>query len=183
MVRDGSEGFYRALSDFSFDVASGGAIRHLTDLGYTVKQIQERLDYPTPFVRIQEAVWKRLVETGVILLEEPRGQKPRERVNFVREYDSYGRASFRRVAEPDSRREAAGVYLACGFGVLCRGDREKYERVLAALDGRQAEYIAGLPWPGRRVWHRADGRMLEIERRLEAVGLDRGVCRKEERGN
>lgn len=170
------EGFRQALSDFSFDVASGGAIRHLTDLGYTVKQIQGRLDYPTPLARIQEAVWKRLVDTGVILLEEPQRQGSREKAEFIREYDSYGRASFRRVTEQNSCQEAAGLYLACEFGMLQSGDGERYRRVLAALSGRQAEYIDGLPWPRRRVWHRADGRMLEIERRLHDAGLDRGIC-------
>ena len=29
----------KALSDFTFDVASGGAIRHLADRGYTVQEI------------------------------------------------------------------------------------------------------------------------------------------------
>ena len=28
--------FQKALSDFTYDAASGGAIRHLTDTGYTV---------------------------------------------------------------------------------------------------------------------------------------------------
>lgn len=206
--------FQKALSDFTFDMASGGAIRHLTDLGYTVKQIQECLDFPTPYARIQEAVWKRLVETGVICLEEPfrgsavsgagrardgeagagegggagRARDGREgtdagtargadtgagsvvRVKYVREYDSYGKASFRRVTETDTRREAGGEYLACEFGVLRYRDSEKYRRILALLEERQAEYIDGLPWPPARVWHRAQGYMPEIAGRLRAAG-------------
>ncbi|MCM1191942.1 MAG: hypothetical protein NC123_07650 [Butyrivibrio sp.] len=171
-----NDSFRRALSDFAFDVASGGAIRHLTDLGYTVKQIQETLDFPTPPARIQEAVWKRLVDSGVILLEEPGRPEPRETVRYVREYDSYGKASFRRVVETNPLPEAEGGFLTCEFGILRHTDPEKYRKVLAALEERQAEYIDGLPWPKRRVWHRADERMLEIGRRLRAAGLDLGVC-------
>lgn len=177
----GKEDFRQALSDFSFDVASGGAIRHLTDLGYTVKQIQEKLDFPTPIARIQEMVWKRLVETGVILLEDPRREGPKEKVNYIREYDSYGKVSFRRVVETNPQREAGEAFLACEFGLLRHRDAEKYRKVLAVLEGRQAEYIDGLPWVQRKVWHRADERMLEIGKRLGAAGLARGVCCFEER--
>lgn len=175
----GKEDFRQALSDFTFDVASGGAIRHLTDLGYTVKQIQEQLDFPTPLARIQKEVWRRLVDTGIILLEEPGRQKPKEKVDYVREYDSYGKASFRRVVETDPQPEtdADGIFLVCGFGALRYRDGERYRKVLAALDVRQAEYIDGLPWPPGKVWHRADERMLEIERRLRAAGLEQGACR------
>lgn len=172
----GKEDFRQALSDFTFDVASGGAIRHLTDLGYTVKQIQEQLDFPTPIARIQEGVWKRLVDTGVILLEEPRRQALKEKVNYIREYDSYGKASFRRIVETNPQPETAEAFLVCEFGLLRYRDGEKYKKVLGALDERQAEYIDGLLWPLRQVWHRADERMLEIERRLRAAGLEQGAC-------
>ena len=63
--------FQNALSSFTHEVASGGAIRHLTDLGFTAKQIAARLQYPTPFAQIQQEMWQQLVETSVILLEEP----------------------------------------------------------------------------------------------------------------
>lgn len=197
--------FQQALSDFTFEVADGGAIRHLTDLGYTVKQIRERLDFPIPYARIQEAVWKRLVETGVISLEEPFGGSAAShaeggragagesrdagtgkkgdtgagsavRVNYVREYDSYGRASFRRVTETVIRREAGGEYLACEFGVLRYRDEDRYRQILALLEERQAEYIHGLPWPPVRVWHRAEGYLPEVERRLRAAGMGREIC-------
>ena len=51
--------FQKALADFTQEAASGGAIRHLADMGYTVKQIMERLDFPTPYERVQKAVWER----------------------------------------------------------------------------------------------------------------------------
>lgn len=40
--------FQNALSSFVTDAACGGAIRHLVDIGYTLDQIVERLDYPAP---------------------------------------------------------------------------------------------------------------------------------------
>ena len=57
--------FQKALSDFTYNAASGGAIRHLTDVGYTVKQIMEELAFPTPYERVQKGVWERLIETGI----------------------------------------------------------------------------------------------------------------------
>ncbi len=89
--------FKRALSDFTHEAASGGAIRHLADLGYTVKQIREQLTFPTPYERVQKAVWERLLDTGVILLEEPGSGKRREKTDYVVEHDRYGRTSFRRL--------------------------------------------------------------------------------------
>ena len=55
------EYFKSALSDFTYEAASGGAIRHLADLGYTVKQISGQLSFPTPFARVQKTVWQRHV--------------------------------------------------------------------------------------------------------------------------
>lgn len=43
--------FKNALSDFTFEAACGGAIRHLADLGYTVSQIKEQLAFPLPWKR------------------------------------------------------------------------------------------------------------------------------------
>ena len=90
--------FQNALSSFTHEVANGGAIRHLTDLGFTAKQIAERLQYPTPFVKVQQEMWQHLIETDVILLEEP-GTGKKEKISYVREYDKYGKSSFRRVVE------------------------------------------------------------------------------------
>ena len=74
--------FQSALADFTGDVASGDAIRHLADLGYSIDEIHERLDFPTPKEKIASTVWKHLLRTGVVCLEEPDG-KPREKVSYV----------------------------------------------------------------------------------------------------
>lgn len=168
--------FQKALSDFVYDMASGGAICHLADLGYTVRQIQEKLDFPTPYERIQKTVWKHLMDTGVIFPEGAEQGKTREKVDYVREYDSYGRASFRRVTVQEAASKPSESCLLCCFGLLKYKDPERYKEVLGALEPEQAEYIEGLPWGLERVFHRPDRRMLGIYHTLERAGLSEGVC-------
>ena len=183
--------FQNALSDFTHEAASGGAIRHLTDLGYTTKQIMERLDFPTPLARVQKEAWRRLIDTNVILLEEPRSVK-REKTVYVREYDKFGRASFRKVVEQDEGKEdkiswrkqslsgktqdkvfelikekiavngESFSYVACDFGIISKGEPERFQRLLQNLDMELREYIEGLPWERQRVYHRLNGRMTKI---------------------
>ena len=95
--------FRQSLGNFIHDTASGGAIRHLTDLGYTVNRIAEQLSFPTPLARIRREVWARLLETEVII-QEPPGQCGihRQKTEYVREYDACGKPSFRQVAVPVS---------------------------------------------------------------------------------
>ena len=94
------EYFKNALSDFTYEAASGGAIRHLADLGYTVQQICDQLSFPTPYARVQKTVWQHLVDTGVVLTEEPGSGKNHRRgkAEYAMERDQYGRTSFRLVA-------------------------------------------------------------------------------------
>ncbi len=93
--------FQKALADFTQEAASGGAIRHLADLGYTAEEIQRELAFPTPIPRIRRVVWEHLLDTGVVLREVPVTGAVREKVAYVREYDQYGKPSFRRVAASD----------------------------------------------------------------------------------
>lgn len=94
------EYFKSALSDFTYEAASGGAIRHLADLGYTVRQICDQLSFPTPYARVQKTVWQHLIDTGVVLTKEPDSVKNRKqgKAEYVVEHDKYGRASFRLIA-------------------------------------------------------------------------------------
>lgn len=183
--------FQNALSGFTHEVASGGAIRHLTDLGYTTRQITEQLDFPTPFARVQKEVWQRLLDTEVILTGEP-GSVKREKFTYVREYDKYGKASFRRVVEQDGKKEETIVwrrqdlsgktrdaaaelirkktaengedssYVACDLGLLAAGEPERFQELLLTLDGDLREYVEGLPWERCRIYHRLNGRMMKI---------------------
>lgn len=203
--------FQNALSNFTHEMASGGAIRHLTDLGYTAKQIVGQLHYPTPFGRVQQEMWQRLIETDVILLEEP-GSGKKEKVSYVREYDKFGRSSFRRVVEtageessPVCWRElhigteafpsgeekehflsmiqkkldengAVNSYVSCDFGLLAYREPEHFGGLLQQLEPEQREYVEGLPWKTKRVYHRLDGRMREILLRLHSAGEYNGIC-------
>lgn len=218
--------FRNALADFTHEAANGGAIRHLADLGYTVRQIAAQLDFPALYERVQKETWERLVDTGVILLQEPGSGRRRKRAVYVREYDKYGKASFRRVSEGEredggsdiparqgrkkgeegaadicwkerafdrgkacSLRELAGlldsgiaangkecVYMSCDFGLTAGREPEKYQALLDILEERQREYVSGLPWERRRVYHKLDFRMKEILIRLYGTGYYHGRC-------
>ena len=196
--------FRNALSDFTFEAASGGSIRHLADLGYTVKQISEKLTYPTPYERVRGAVWKHLLDRRVVLVQEPGSGKERGRAEYRMERDKYGRTSFRlaadgQIAGPVCWKERAytesrdgnlsmwlaelceqngesGVYLSCDFGLRSRRDTEKFKAAMQTLNERQQEYITGLPWENRICYHRLDQRMREIVVRLYRAGQYQGIC-------
>lgn len=196
--------FQNALSNFTHEVASGGAIRHLTDLGYTAKQIAGQLDYPTPFSRVRQDVWQRLIETDVILLEEP-GSGKKEKTSYVREHDKFGRSSFRRVVEAAGEENApvcwreihveregerfprilqekfdengeACSYVSCEFGLLAYREPGHFQRLLQLLEKEHREYVEGLPWKTGRVYHRLNNRMRSILLRLYESGEYSGIC-------
>lgn len=197
--------FRDALSDFTYEAASGGAIRHLTDLGYTAKQIAEKLTYPTPYERVRKTVWQQLVDTQVVLTQEPGSGKQRGKTTYKAVHDKYGRMSFRmesaatdslelvRWKERRYNEETCGslaVYLAdkcsvngedksyisCDFGL--RGKREDgdFESAMKILNERQREYISGLLWENRICYHRLDQRMREIMVKLYTNGYYHGYC-------
>ena len=197
--------FKNAISNFTFETASGGAIRHMADLGHTIKQITQKLSFPTPYERVQRAVWEHLLDTGVLLLEEPGSGKSRERVSYVRDYDKYGKPSFRRVVLPDDSKEVlcwkekyfgggAGSeraallrekcdengyetsYVSCDFGLRVKREPERFAQSLQALEEDWRDYILGLPWERRIIFHRLDGRMREIIVRLYENGDFQGNC-------
>ena len=153
--------FSKALSDFTNNIASGDAIRHLADLGYTVNEIHDRLDFPTPHSRISDTVWRHYIETGVIHLEEPDG-RPMEKVSYVREYDNFGRAYFKQVREVVLPETAQ--YIPVDFGIKIYQNRAAFEESLSDLEPRDRDYILSLPWPLKMVWHIADERMSRISR-------------------
>lgn len=197
--------FNQALSDLAFDLAGGGAIRHLADKGYTVKQILKELNCALPEERVRQAVWDRLVEQKVLLLEEPGAGTEKGKAVFVEERGKFGKTSFRRVVVPaeqsreihwakttclvengtDFRKLFAGkclengsktAYVSCDFGVWERKEPGRYRKLLELLEMRQREYIEGLPWVGKRVYHQMDARMAEIAGRIFGAGQCEGIC-------
>lgn len=205
-MRDNSY-FQKALADFTHEAASGGAIRHLTDAGYTVVQIVKELDFPTPYEKVRREVWERLLRTGVILTEEPGAARQEETVSYIREYDKYGKAAFRRVTKTEQKEKVIyrrrqeiskaeftseglcvllrdkteqngedSSYMACDFGRIAAEDIGAYQKMLAVLDGADREYVEGLPWEIRIVYHRLIPRMLGILMKLYGAGLYCGSC-------
>ena len=190
--------FKSALSDYVYEAAGGGAVRHLADAGYTVAQIMERLDYPVPFARVQKTVWEHFLDKKILLAEEPGSGKQAERACFVKEYGKYGRVRFRRVSAGDGKEEIIcwdvhvykketdgalapylkekcgengeeASYVSCAFALCDRA-------LLQCLDGRQREYIEGLPWERKTVWHRLDARMRGIAVNLYEHGGYQADC-------
>lgn len=135
----------------------------MADSGLTVREIRDRLDYPLSESVVADIVWKHFTDTGVIRLSEP-DSSPIEKKSYIKETDTYGRTSFRMVTE---RSEAPDEgYIECSFGILKAKDGRAYEEALSRLEARDREYISGLPWPRRTVWHVADERMSRIMKSL-----------------
>ncbi len=157
--------FQKALRNFTQDAASLDAVRHLADLGKTVKEIEATLSYPTPHELVQRTVWERLLENGTILREEPSGRETVTKAEFVREYNAYGKASFRRVVKTREVERDPEEYVPCSFG------DETPEALMkrlqkAGVEEKDAEYVLGLPWEKGILYHKKTERILRILRKL-----------------
>ena len=199
------EYFKNALSDFTYEAASGGAIRHLADLGYTVKQITEKLTYPTPYERVRKTVWQHLIDTQVVLMQEPGSEPQRGKAAYMVVHDKYGKASFQLEKVPGdastpiywkerhySEENCGGLagylmdkcsangddasYISCDFGVRVVRDSAEYEAAMQALNERQREYISGILWEDKICYHRLNQRMREIIVKLYTSGYYHGCC-------
>lgn len=200
--------FRKALNDFTFEAANGGAIRHLADSGYTVKQIMESLDFPASRESVRNAVWAHLERQGIIAPERPGCAQGTGKAVYVKEYDRYGKASFRRVMEREEvspvtewqEQDLGGTaamspealfglleqkirengaeysYASFAFGQIAGKDSGLYETMLSVFDNHQREYVTGLPWNLKPVYHRLDSRMLGILMQLHEAGLYHGEC-------
>jgi len=151
--------FNKALSNFINDAAAGGAVRHLADLGYSISQIADELDYPISKEKIAGYMWEHFLNIGKICLEEP--QPSHEKVSFVKEQDSFGRISFRRVTEQIDNSQTK--YVQCDFGKLLYKHDESLISKLEKLNPGDKEYIVLMPWPLEPVYHELDERMTRIK--------------------
>lgn len=176
--------FQGALSNFIFEFACGGAIRHLADQGYTTKQIAEHLSYPVSYERVREAVTEYYLAEGILLRMEPVQGGAQPKYIYVQEHGEYGKTSFRRVLVDEGGKASEGewskrsvtarelmdrlreyngqsgtgkAYVSCDFGRM-NGEFQELE----GLNGRQREYLEGIRWDRQRMYHLLDGRMLEI---------------------
>lgn len=87
--------FQKALGDFTYDVACGAAIRHLHDIGFSIEEIEDRLDYPVSRERIAQTIQKYEAKRRE---DEIHGGA----TEFVQETNEYGRTTFRRVKKEDN---------------------------------------------------------------------------------
>ncbi len=165
--------FQQALSDFTFDAACGGAIRHLAGLGYTAREIRERLSFPVPFERVRQAYTRYLLEERILCRGEPGRQAEQERYAYVQEEGKYGRKSFRRVkVEADAAAQEAPAYISCEFAFYAQ--REGFRGL--KLTAKQREYLAGICWE-KNMYHVRDARMDGIIRGLSEAGQLPGAPR------
>lgn len=114
--------FQTALSNLATDVACGGAVRHLTDLGYTLEQIVARLDYPTPRSKARRIMMERLYEKRALLLQEPSPALFAQRAQFVEEQNACGRRTFRRIGIDSSSQDK--MTDALDLTILSQSEKE-----------------------------------------------------------
>lgn len=160
--------FEAALSDFMFDVAAGGAIRHLTDRGHSVDQIMKELDYPVARSKVEKAVYRYLVESGILMSELP-AENEKIRIHQLQTGVEADRNKFRAVLVKHIEKYGEeNSYMECPFGLWMKNDEKKLNQVLAVLTSREKEYIFGINWEHNMMYHRLNGRMREIGMKLGA---------------
>lgn len=151
--------FEDALSNFVHDMASGGAIRHLVDMGYSVDRIMEQLDYPTPRRRVEKTVYQYMMESGILLDALP----VEETVMKVSHLNNVSHPVIsQRLRELIQKNDKDSSYMQCPFGRWLQENQTEYLDQLSCLTGREKEYISGVPWHGDIMYHRLNDRMLEI---------------------
>lgn len=155
--------FEAALSDFVFDVAAGGAIRHLVDRGYSVEQMIKELDYPVPRAKVEKAVYRYMTESGILLSELPIETETLH-IHFLQE-----KTKEKLLEKLVKRLEESGgdnFYMECPFGAWMKKDEKKLQQVMSCLTNREREYILGIRWEQDIMYHRLNSRMREIAMKL-----------------
>ena len=89
--------FEKALSNMKDGFAGKDGIAHLADLGYSVRKIQESLDFPFSLDKIGRVMWDHYVSNETILLKAPGSGAGSVNATYIRKTDAYGRQSFIRT--------------------------------------------------------------------------------------
>ncbi len=148
--------FNEALSDFVYDAASGRAIRHLVDNGYTTDQILKQLDYPTSRKKVEKTVYRYLKESGILLDELPIPCAQMRHIVLGAKKES---EIFSHLAQRASENGEENSYIACPFGIMHNSPATD---ILSLLTTREREYILGIAWEPKVMYHKLNRRMLEI---------------------
>lgn len=161
--KESSSYFQEALSDFMYDNASGRAIRHLTDGGYTAAQIMAQLGYPTSFARIQQTITRHLLDSGTLLLQLPVPPGHMEQVLLDKMSEEQ---IFSCLMQRISQNGEKYSYMSCPFGKMPTGQKAGLSELLSPLTTRERDYILGIAWAPTVMYHKLNRRMLEIGTQL-----------------
>jgi len=159
--------FQKALAKFTVEFAAGDAIRLLSDKGFNVEEIHDKLSFPVARKTIGELVWSHYLDNGTICLFDPERQSKKLVTSYKKVQNSYGKVSFLQV-QKDIR--LTGEYVRCDFGKRLYCNREEFLDRINRLDERDRNYVLGLPWPLEPVYHIKDERMMRIIQILEGSG-------------
>ena len=155
--------FEAALSDFVYDMASNGAICHLADAGYSINQIIKELDFPTPRKRVEKVVYQHMLDSGMILEHLPLEENDMKVQRFsklsIRELGQMLQERLQENGEDQS-------YIGGPFGRLRKEMGTEANQTLSCLTEGEQDYLLGIPWETEVMYHRLNGRMLEIGKQL-----------------
>lgn len=186
--------FQQVLSHFTHEFANGDIIRKYAEKGFSIREIQEHLDFPTPSNQVHEIAWNHLLSINQILLSEP-GSSQSNRYKYIKEISSYGKVSFRKVRIEDENDTSgswtvlkfstqelesslidsdAVLFAQIPFGLQRFREPEQYQKLLATLSERDADFIDSFFLERREVYYRLNLRMTRILIQLSKNDLYHG---------
>jgi hypothetical protein len=197
-----SKYFEKALSDMKDSFAGADGIKHLADLGYSMRDIQKALDFPFTMEKIGRVIWDHQIENETILLKEPGSNVREPGSRFIKKTDAFGKQSFIRVSEPvwdtpehtwkkvslqkndvsvrqflNSNSSCGPDYVMLDFGMLKSRREAVWKELLSLFDGDDRDYIEFLPWENSLsvIYHRTDDRIVRVLSHLEGSVYIPGV--------
>ncbi len=151
--------FNEALSGFAHDIASGAAIRHLIDKGYSITRIMDSLTYPTPRERVEKTALRYMLDSGILLERAENNDKNTDKVNTKSYF-------VLKTSIGEAWAELGKVIAAWGrknsyVKLPLRALREQ-PLYMAELSMREREYILDIPDKNDEIYHRLSENMEEI---------------------
>ena len=128
--------FEKALSDMKDSFAGKDGIKHLAELGYSVRQIQASLDFPFPLDKIGRVLWDHYRSEEIILQKAPGSGAGSVKVHYIKQTDAYGKQSFIKV-QGDDKAESLSykkVIYHDGHDIFSPVDRNEKRKVKMFLE-------------------------------------------------
>lgn len=140
--------FRDALNNFTHEFASGGEIRHLASLGYSAKEISDRLLFPTPMEKICKEYTQFLIAEGVLSFDGKAHDNIR--YEYVLEQDDFGKKSYRKIVKNDKENiKRERQYIRCRF----TSSGELKNDFLSYLTPKQILYVKSIQWKTGILYH------------------------------